>query len=160
MGVAFIYSSNQHLLSTYCMLKQGQGRDGLSSDVRAVGAGGRGPLWEGLLPAPPGVLDTLVSTLLGDVPRWKRNRCPRPSSRKSPRPRGGVCVLAATLRRPAGRGPRSSALHSRVTRLSAACPALWAAAPGCFVGSLPSGVPLWDDMVKVTSWLGGCRSQL
>lgn len=159
MGVAFIYSSNQHLLSTYCMLKQGQGRDHLSSDVKAVGAG-RGPLWEGLLPAPPGVLDTLVSTLLGDVPRWKRNRCPCPSSRKSPRPRGGVCVLAATLRRPAGRGPRTSALHSRVTRLSAACPALWAAAPGCFVGSLPSGVPLWDDMVKVTSWLGGCRSQL
>lgn len=101
----------KHLLHA----EAGAGEGSSEQRRKGCGSGRRGPLWEGLLPAPPGVLDTLVSTLLGDVPRWKRNRCPRPSSRKSPRPRGGVCVLAATLRRPAGRGPRSSALHSRVT---------------------------------------------
>lgn len=90
----------------------------------------------------------------------EKEQVPPPEfSQKSTAPRRGL--RAGCHPPPAGR-QRSPFISTPFPgdRLSAACPALWAAAPGCFVGSLPSGVPLWDDMVKVTSWLGGCRSQL
>lgn len=127
---------------------------------KGCGSGGKGSsLGRAAAGAPRGPRH-LSEHALGGRSQVEKEQVPPPEfSQKSTAPRRGL--RAGRHPPPAGR-QRSPFISTPFPgdRLSAACPALWAAAPGCFVGSLPSGVPLWDDMVKVTSWLGGCRSQL